>query len=171
MSTLKISQIVFTDTVHINEMQYCKNKVPHKHTNVYTFKCLTQLMIQKTGSVLGAMSVNTLKFDLCWWCITQNSSLRMVINTHTIYALENIFFLKSQACCINTYCIKNEKKLCCNGQLVPANNVALSNPFSAFFWPGRGLHYCSQSISCKLISTSLKIESKSKQKNMTSKIK
>lgn len=63
--------------------------------------------------------------------ITQNSSLRMVINTHTIYALENIFFLKSQACCINTYCIKNEKKLCCNGQLVPANNVALSNPFSS----------------------------------------
>lgn len=51
------------------------------------------------------------------------------------------------------------KKL--NGQLVSANNVGLYN----LFFSVRGLHYCSQSInSCKLISTSLKIESKSRQK-------
>lgn len=100
--------------------------------------------------------------------ITHNSSLKanivwnsgwLIIHTLFIFC-RTYFFFKCQACCIFTLYKKMRKKL--NGQLVSANNVGLYN---LFFFSVRGLHYCSQSInSCKLISTSLKIESKSRQK-------
>lgn len=90
-------------------------------------------------------------------CLT----LRLVKITYTIYILQNISFLKMSSM-LHYYTIKKKMRKKLNGQLVSANNARLYN---LLFFSVRGLHYCNQSInSCKLISTSLKIESKSRQK-------